>query len=1381
VTSRIDIIAPATITVLPGVTSSLDIIPPDGISITDPNSAPITITLAASNFGAAFSVSSIGGATITGSGATITITGVQAQVNTALASLTIAELPGAPSDTISLNATDGSLRTSTNIAVNIGGTIGPAFAAPPATISLSPYALTSIPGLVLGDPEVTALNAAGLGHTETLALTLSAASGILFLPSLSPLSGVQARGIGTSEILLTFTADQLTAINALLASLAYAAPAATSGLAYGMRDVSGPFSGESTSGNIVLNITGTQGAPGSVTSGADTAILGPVSLAGTLTIANTTAGLGGLTAGGVVLLPDAALELPYNTLSLSGTSFDFGTLAAAALFESGTLIIAGGATIGGQLSLGTTGFIDFTGNLIAAATAQSLNQPGISLAPGAIITGSGTLVAGNFSESGFFSGPGTILAGGGDTILLAAGEVSGTALDIATGGVLILGALDPLYGVFNATPLTIDRSTTLAFLNNSGDFPITGGFADSLAQAGGAIVIASPDLFAGTITGFSPGDRLIFPGLTGLTLLSITSHSFVVAGQDRNNVTQSYTINAAYPAGAAPFVMTDASGDSEVALRDTATDVLIDNVTASSNVIFAAQAVPQPILGLDFLVRGWTTQSLTITLSVGHGTLADGNFAPAATLTITAASPTALNSALAGLIYTNAGGLADTLTIASATGLLAGLSDVTPIQMSSPGTVGGFGDAGQVASFPAAGINPPLNEAAAPGEIDVTGAENFAGSLVVEGISGTALVVDAGGTAIFDAAANAAFNANITIGDAAGPGQLDIITSHFFAGTNLSLSGQADAVITGAATIAGTLGIGTAALNLAGTLGAAEADIGAAGTLIATGNAAGSFNVINNAGTLGLFDHATASVLTLTESGFLRLGGTSTLNVQAGTITAGTISIGPDALLDATALTQAGGSILLAGTLLTQNPFAASGVINLSGGTLNAPAITNATIAGYGAVEGSISGGRIIATGPLTIGDDVTAAITIAASAALDLVHAVTGNINFTGAGAELTLNDLACVTASVTNMLDHDAIDLIGIAPSLVSFAAGSLSAGALGGFGLSIATGTLNIGRDNFGGTLLTINGDMPCFARGTRLLTLNGYRPVEFFAPGDPIITLDGATRAVRWIGRRTLDLALDPRATPVTFAAGALGVGIPARPVKLSPLHGVFLAGVLVPAMHLVNGATITQNQTCAATYYHVELDRHDVILADGMAAETYLDTGNRGALYQERGRRGTCRISCAPVVTTGPCLAAIRLKLHNIALAAGYTLTYEPGLRGVAGQTSVVPRITKKTGRRIARFRVPQGAAALLLAARTAAPADTDPQSEDRRQIGICLDDAGGGVLGAGFLPRAAGDAGVWMGGSGEILISRERFDITLGIAAVVRSWRPPIDLGGHPP
>ncbi len=62
--------------------------------------------------------------------------------------------------------------------------------------------------------------------------------------------------------------------------------------------------------------------------------------------------------------------------------------------------------------------------------------------------------------------------------------------------------------------------------------------------------------------------------------------------------------------------------------------------------------------------------------------------------------------------------------------------------------------------------------------------------------------------------------------------------------------------------------------------------------------------------------------------------------------------------------------------------------------------------------------------------------------------------------------------------------------------------------------------------------------------------------------------------------------------------------------LSPDHAVFVDDVLVPVRHLINGSTIVQEPVAEVTYYHVELATHDVILAEGLPCESYLDTGNR---------------------------------------------------------------------------------------------------------------------------------------------------------------------------
>ncbi|MEA2768181.1 MAG: hypothetical protein QOD93_1143, partial [Acetobacteraceae bacterium] len=48
----------------------------------------------------------------------------------------------------------------------------------------------------------------------------------------------------------------------------------------------------------------------------------------------------------------------------------------------------------------------------------------------------------------------------------------------------------------------------------------------------------------------------------------------------------------------------------------------------------------------------------------------------------------------------------------------------------------------------------------------------------------------------------------------------------------------------------------------------------------------------------------------------------------------------------------------------------------------------------------------------------------------------------------------------------------------------------------------------------------------------------------------------------------------------------------------------------PVRYLVNGTTIVQRKVPTVTYYHVELPRHDVLLAEGLPIESYLETGAR---------------------------------------------------------------------------------------------------------------------------------------------------------------------------
>jgi serralysin len=85
--------------------------------------------------------------------------------------------------------------------------------------------------------------------------------------------------------------------------------------------------------------------------------------------------------------------------------------------------------------------------------------------------------------------------------------------------------------------------------------------------------------------------------------------------------------------------------------------------------------------------------------------------------------------------------------------------------------------------------------------------------------------------------------------------------------------------------------------------------------------------------------------------------------------------------------------------------------------------------------------------------------------------------------------------------------------------------------------------------------------------------------------------------------------------------------------------------------LVNGTSIARLNADTVTYWHVELDRHDVLLAEGLPTESFLDAGNRDAFDG-----GTVDLlahfpaayhesrTCAPLALLGPAVAAARSML-----------------------------------------------------------------------------------------------------------------------------------------
>lgn len=209
------------------------------------------------------------------------------------------------------------------------------------------------------------------------------------------------------------------------------------------------------------------------------------------------------------------------------------------------------------------------------------------------------------------------------------------------------------------------------------------------------------------------------------------------------------------------------------------------------------------------------------------------------------------------------------------------------------------------------------------------------------------------------------------------------------------------------------------------------------------------------------------------------------------------------------------------------------------------------------------------------------------------------------------------------------------------------------------TISSITITILPDTSGGDVVS------CFAAGTPIQTTTGEHPVETLAVGMIVPTVFGPPTKfgpqpaeIVWIGHRHVDCRRHPRPEavwPIRIRRGAFGPDRPHRDLLLSPDHAVLVEDVLIPVRYLVNGASIVQEPMDEITYYHVELDRHDVVLAAGLAAESFLDTGNRVAFanggpavaaWPDFAPLRWETEACAPLVLTGPILERVRTRLRT---------------------------------------------------------------------------------------------------------------------------------------
>ncbi len=381
----------------------------------------------------------------------------------------------------------------------------------------------------------------------------------------------------------------------------------------------------------------------------------------------------------------------------------------------------------------------------------------------------------------------------------------------------------------------------------------------------------------------------------------------------------------------------------------------------------------------------------------------------------------------------------------------------------------------------------------------------------------------------------------------------------------------------------------------------------------------------------------------------------------------------------------AGGSTLVAGNVL--QPFGNAGLVQLGGGTvsLQAAVRNSGRMVGFGSLIASDAtvnnaDGTMEAQGGLLRFQGVLSGGTLAvdAGATLDLAAGWYGGggavpAGFAPGGGVLQIEVVNTAgsfsqagSLAVAGFVLGDTIEIAGTLAGGGAFPGFSISDSGtaltilgggrtLGVLGFAGGTSNVVVSTDASNNAIITA----ACFAEGTRIRTAEGEMRIEALRVGDLVVSAFGGVVPVMWLGWRRVEARRyrDGSAIwPVRVQAGALAEGVPGRDLWLSPEHAVFLDGVLVPVRCLINGGSIAQMPVGVVTYWHVELPQHDVVLAEGMACESYLDTGNRadfdngGGVIVARPMFGATAdeiwraCACAPQCREGARLAAIRGRI-----------------------------------------------------------------------------------------------------------------------------------------
>ncbi len=998
-------------------------------------------------------------------------------------------------------------------------------------------------------------------------------------------------------------------------------------------------------------------ASGSVTNTAD-GVINP----------SQSAGQGVELKSGATLVNEGFIGLPPNYATV-GTAGGIGVLVSsgALLTNTGTIDGIGSATT----LAGGTGVVvvgdSFTNNgLIVGGPGYGapLGSSGFDVTPGLGGTGL-SLDGGSVTNDGSIAGgqafgPGTAGAIGGPGVLVIAGTLTNNA-NISGGG--NPNRQGPLGGpgVYLQSGSVINNGT------------ISGG-----PQAGALGVgaeISSGSLTNNGILSGSTGVEVV-PGGAGGIFIDNTGQ---IAGFNGDGVSlgaAAIVVNSGMISGPTIAVAMSAGGS----LTNTSTGTLVGGAAGVTTGIYGVTAsAAATVVNLGKITLGYR-YGTGVDLS-GGGTVVNG-------------SPTDKTASIAGGfngfgIAVTGGSLAN-YGVVTTGGFTPGAQTAGVLLVASSGTnagtiVGGIGTTGHGAVDAGTGH---VGYAGGAGVILTNSTLTNSGTAIGGGGGGGGYGVYGGASAPggpggLGALLNSGMLVNIgrLVGGAGGPGGAHGINSQVIPNSPPGPGGGGVSVTAGLLINSGT------AAGAASTGGGVPGGYGAAvsgGTLINSGLVAGGAGLAGFEGVIGGVGLAGG----IGGTGLIQSGGTVR---NTGSIVGGS---GTYDVAGGTGVSLTGGSFSNSGLIQGGNA-GGGGFGSYPGGT--ALYLTGATATNAGTIIGGAEGVGTVATGGAP-----GAAVVFGAAAATLIVDPgavfsgkVAGNSGVSdalvlGAGfgpgtlemgstfSSLSVLDFSpgsdwTLRGGLGPLASGEAIDGLAFGDTIV--VEGFIETGYtfVSGVGLELSgtiDPTLAIAGDfsNTDFKVTTSGGDtrvsLACYVAGTRIATPRGKIAIEDLVAGDLVLNSDNEAVPVRWIGHRRIDCRRHPRPEsvwPVRVSAGAFAPGCPERDLLMSPDHAVFVDDVMMPIKVLINGTTVARVPVDTVTYYHVELPQHDAILAEGLAAESYLDTGDRGQFANggevirllpdfSGGGPGIAALweayGFAPLVVCGPVVETVRARLQG---------------------------------------------------------------------------------------------------------------------------------------